>query len=135
MTLSPSRPARIRRTALAILAIAAGLTACGTTTDPVGPTVPPGAESPEISDEAATQLCDMLRAEIGNWQQQGPAVARVSYNGTVHNWALRNGAVNAAVTRNREAIDTTAVAHCPDVRDQVLATLEIDDLASGLLGF
>ncbi|MFE3546378.1 hypothetical protein ACFXK0_25740 [Nocardia sp. NPDC059177] len=113
----------------------ATLIACGTSTDPIGPTLPSTAESPQISAGAATQLCDMMRAEIGNWQQQGTTVARVSFNGTVHNWALRNGAVNAAITRNREVIDTVTTENCPDVRDQAIAAFGTDDLASALAGF
>ncbi|WP_336081982.1 hypothetical protein [Nocardia sp. SSK8] len=134
-TIHPRR--RVRTVAAAGLAALAGATllACGTSTDPQGPTISSTAESPQIGAEAATQLCDMIRAEIGNWQQQGTTVARVSFNGTVHNWALRNGAVNAAITRNREVIDTVTTENCPDVRDQAIAALGTDDLASALAGF
>lgn len=127
-------PRAVVAAGLAALA-GATLLACGTSTDPQGPTVSTTAESPQIGPEAAAQLCDMMRAEIGNWQQQGTTVAKVSFNGTVHNWALRNGAVNAAVTRNREVIDTVTTENCPDVRDQAIAAFGTDDLASALAGF
>ncbi len=137
MTTSASCGRRSRRRTgivVAVLAVAA-LAGCGTSTEPSDPTRPTPTQIPEIGTAAADQLCDMLRAEIDNWRQQGTAVARVSYNGTVHNWALRNGAINTAITLNRGAIDTVTIQRCPDVRDQVLATLDISDLASGLAGF
>ncbi|WP_280217092.1 hypothetical protein [Nocardia neocaledoniensis] len=128
-------PFRRHRLALALAAVALGLTACGTSTEPVDPAAPTPSDKPEVSPAAATDLCDMLRAETGNWQQQGPTVARVSYNGTVHNWALRHGAVNVALTRNRAVLDTVTGEQCPDVRDQVIAALDTPDLATGLLGY
>ncbi|MFF2082740.1 hypothetical protein ACFVVM_03155 [Nocardia sp. NPDC058176] len=61
-------------------------------------------------------------------------MAKATFNGVVHNWALRNGAVNVSVARHRQVVDSAAAQHCPDVRDQVTQVLDIPDLASGLAG-
>ena len=115
---------------------AASLLGCATTTEPRGPGQDPGpTEAPMIGAEASTQLCDALRADVGNWQSEGTAVARTSFNGAVHNWALRNGAINISLARHREVLDMVTLEQCPDVRDQVIHTLDVPDLASGLAGF
>ncbi|MDO3647718.1 hypothetical protein [Nocardia mangyaensis] len=120
----------------AFTALAAiGLLSCATTTEPQGPGKDPGpTEEPMIGAAAAIQLCDMLRADVGNWDQQNTTVAKATFNGVVHNWALRNGAVNISVARHRQVVDAAAAQHCPDVRDQVTNVLDIPDLASGLAG-
>ncbi|WP_067778001.1 hypothetical protein [Nocardia amikacinitolerans] len=89
----------------------------------------------EVTPAAAAQLCDMMRAEVGNWSEQGEVVGRVSFNGTVHNWAVRNGGLNDAVLADQSIIDTATIQECPDVRQQVLDALNLDDLAAGLAGF
>ncbi|WP_278265740.1 hypothetical protein [Nocardia sp. AG03] len=123
-----------RLAALAALAAVATLS-CATSTEPLGPGQDPGpTEEPMIGAEAATQLCDMLRADVGNWDRQNTTVAKATFNGVVHNWALRNGAVNISVARHRQVVDAAASEHCPDVRDQVTQALGIPDLASGLAG-
>ncbi|WP_431965571.1 hypothetical protein [Nocardia sp. bgisy134] len=99
---------------------------------------PTSAEVPnpdEVTPAAAAQLCDMMRAEVGNWKEQGAVVGRVSFNATVHNWAIRNGGLNDAVIADQTIIDTATIQQCPDVRQQVMEALDIDDLASGLAGF
>ncbi|APE38387.1 hypothetical protein BOX37_15830 [Nocardia mangyaensis] len=77
----------------------------------------------------------MIAPELDNWRTQGTAVAKVSFNGTVHNWAARSGGINAAVTRNRAVIDTVTSQHCPEVRERAIQILEVPDLASALAGF
>ncbi|WP_406276086.1 hypothetical protein OH799_04525 [Nocardia sp. NBC_00881] len=89
----------------------------------------------EITPEAAKQLCDMIRPEIDRWRGQGPTVGKVSFNGTVHNWAARNGGLNDTVVRDRSVVDAITTQNCPDVRQQALEALDIPDLASGLAGF
>jgi hypothetical protein len=89
----------------------------------------------QITPEAAKQLCDMMRPEIDNWRAQGSTLGKVAFNGTVHNWAARNGGLNDTVLENRGIIDTITTQNCPDVRQQTLAALDISDLASGLAGF
>ncbi|WP_406230657.1 hypothetical protein [Nocardia sp. NBC_01009] len=89
----------------------------------------------EITPAAATQLCDMIRPEAGTWRDEGTMLGKISFNGTVHNWAARNGGLNDVVIADRKIIDTITLEHCPDVRQQVLDALDIPDLASGLAGF
>lgn len=42
-------------------------------------------------------LCEMMAPDLDNWRAQGVTVARVSFNATVQNWAVRNGGINVAV--------------------------------------
>lgn len=89
----------------------------------------------QVTPVAANQLCGMFRDELGGWQSQGSVPARVGFNGTVHNWALRNGGLNDLIIRDRTVIDTATIAACPQTRDEVLEALDLPDLASGLAGF
>ncbi|MFD6161127.1 hypothetical protein ACFWF7_13875 [Nocardia sp. NPDC060256] len=89
----------------------------------------------QISAAAAKQLCDMMRPDIDKWRTDGAAVGRVSFNGTVHDWAARNGGLNGAVLKDRGVVDQITTQHCPDVRQQALGALDTDDLASALVGF
>lgn len=108
---------------------------CATSTEAPDPGLPPSASNaPEISDEAAVHLCEMMAPELDNWRAQGSTVARVSFNATVQNWAVRSGGINVAVVRHREVIDTVTQQHCPDVREQAVQALEVPDLASALAG-
>lgn len=90
---------------------------------------------PTVSTEAAAQLCDMIRPEISTWRDQGPTLGKVAFNGTVHNWAMRNSGVNAAVVNDRAVVDQITTAQCPDVRQEALRALSIESLADGLAGF
>lgn len=110
-------------------------TGCATSTETPDPGLPPAQPAPEVSAEAARHLCDMISPELDTWRDQGHAVARVSFNATVHNWALRSGGINAAVTRNRSVVDDVTSGQCPEVRDQALQVLDVPDLASALAGF
>jgi len=92
-------------------------------------------EAPVISPEAAQQLCDMIEPEIDNWREQGSTVAKVTFNGTVQNWAARNDGLNDDVIRDKNIVDEVTTKTCPDVRQQALDVLEVPDLASALIGF
>ncbi|MFC9995060.1 hypothetical protein [Nocardia sp. NPDC127526] len=135
-----------RRTTAPVL-LAAGLlgaaAACSNSTEPTSPgttltdgtaviTTPGG---PTISLDAANQLCDMMRPEISTWSEQGPQLGKVAFNGTVHNWALRNNGINAAILQDRAVVDTATLTACPDVRQEALQVLRIGSLAEGLAGF
>ncbi|WP_040835003.1 hypothetical protein [Nocardia brevicatena] len=98
-------------------------------------TMSPEAEDDTITPEASRQLCDMIGTEIDNWHDQGPIVARVSFNGTVQNWAARNNGLNDEVIADNSIIDTVTTQTCPDVRNQALGVLDVPDLASALVGF
>lgn len=74
-------------------------------------------------------------ADIDSWRQQGSAIARVKFNGVVHVWALRNGAINISVARDRDAIDTVTRDQCPNAREQIARIMNTVDPASGLVGF
>ncbi|NNH70725.1 hypothetical protein HLB23_12760 [Nocardia uniformis] len=77
----------------------------------------------------------MMRPESTNWRDEGSTVGRVAFDGTVHNWAMRNSGVNAAVLNDRAVVDGIITAECPDVRAATLQALQIDNLADGLAGF
>jgi hypothetical protein len=127
---------------------AAALTACGSGSNPTGssgsttgsasatsaPTGSSGAKpgSPQISDAAATQLCDMIRPELSNWRVQGPTLGRIGLNALVHEWALRNGGINGQVLADKPIIDRITTKSCADVHQQAIEALELSDLASGL---
>ncbi|WP_327114287.1 hypothetical protein OHB12_34015 [Nocardia sp. NBC_01730] len=134
----------ISRSTLLIAGVcAAALTACGSESSPAptgssttasaGPTTSHSTQaSPEVSDASAAQLCDMLRPELTNWRIQGGTLGKIGLNALVHEWALRNGAINAAVLADKAIIDRAAIKSCPDVRQQAIDALGIPDLASGL---
>ncbi|MEU4412505.1 hypothetical protein [Nocardia salmonicida] len=123
------------RVALVGVLTSAGLVACATTAGSPGPDGDSAANTPVISAAAGAQLCDTLWADLAGWRQQGSTIARVRFNGAVHLWALRNGAINVAVARHRDAIDAVTRDQCPNARRQVAQIIDTVDLASGLVGF
>ncbi|WP_327096123.1 hypothetical protein OIE68_40315 [Nocardia vinacea] len=90
---------------------------------------------PDITPQAARQLCDMIGTEIDNWRDQGTVIAKVSFNGTVQDWAIRNDGLNDDVIRDKTIIDRVTVQTCPDVRQRALDVLDTDNLADALIGF
>ncbi|QLY33446.1 hypothetical protein [Nocardia huaxiensis] len=91
-----------------------------------------GDQQLNVSADAATQLCDMLRPQLSDWRVQGPTLGKIAYNATVHEWAVRNGGINVQVLQDKDAIDRITTANCSDVRDQALSALEMPSMASGL---
>ncbi|WP_433726812.1 hypothetical protein ACQP0C_34280 [Nocardia sp. CA-129566] len=89
----------------------------------------------EITPAAAGQLCEMIGPEVDKWRTQGTQLGKISFNGTVHDWAARNGGLNDTVIRDRAVVDRITGTTCPDVRQQALDALQISTLADGLLGF
>ncbi|MGW2661822.1 hypothetical protein ACWCW7_12735 [Nocardia tengchongensis] len=77
----------------------------------------------------------MIRPEVDKWRAEDAAEARLKFNATVQDWALRNNGVNIAVMRNRAVIDQTTLATCPDVHEAAVQAIRFPDLASGLVGF
>ncbi|WP_433666337.1 hypothetical protein ACQP06_21780 [Nocardia sp. CA-136227] len=132
-----SQHSRARWPVVAVTAAALAV-GCSNSTEPGVPgTGSPqqSSGSPTISANAAKQLCDMMRPEVDKWRAEGPTEARLKFNITVQDWALRNNGVNIAVMRNRSVIDQTTTAACPDVRDAAVQAIRMPDLASGLAGF
>lgn len=124
------------RLALLGALVSAGVIACATTTESRGHGGDPAsADAPVIGPAAGAQLCDTMWADLAGWRQQGSVIARVKFNGAVHTWALRNGAINIAVARHRDAIDVVTRDQCPNARQQVTQIINTVDLASGLVGF
>ncbi|MCM6778240.1 hypothetical protein NDR87_32630 [Nocardia sp. CDC159] len=111
----------------------------GTTTMPTATLPTPGspttgADEDRVTPAAARQLCDMIAPEIDNWRAQGPTVGKVSFNGTVQNWATRNDGLNDEVLRDKSIIDTVTTQTCADVRQRAIEVLQVPDLASALVG-
>lgn len=136
----------ISRSTLLIAGVcaAAALTACGSESSPAptessttaaasATTSRSTPTTQEVSDASAAQLCDMLRPELTNWRIQGGTLGKIGLNALVHEWALRNGAINAAVLADKAIVDRAAIKSCPDVRQQAIDALGIPDLASGLV--
>ncbi|WP_433194696.1 hypothetical protein ACQP1G_39030 [Nocardia sp. CA-107356] len=88
----------------------------------------------EITPTAAKQLCAMMEPEVDKWRTEGTPLGKISFNGTVQNWAARNGGLNDTVIEDRAIIDRITTTECPDVRLQVLDALKITTLADGLAG-
>lgn len=150
--MSPDHHRRVPRALLIVGALAAVplVAACTSDKDPATPATATNstivfsmpsttAQVPnpdkQISGAAAKQLCDMMRPDIDKWRAEGADVGRVAFNGTVHNWAARNGGLNDTVLEDRGVIDQITKQNCPDVRQQALEALDTDDLAGALVGF
>ncbi|MFC9659442.1 hypothetical protein ACFVJ5_04330 [Nocardia sp. NPDC127606] len=124
------------RVALLGALVSAGVIAFVTTTESRG--LGGGAASADalvIGPAAGAQLCETMWADLDSWRRQGSAIARVRFNGVVHIWALRNGAINIALARHRDAIDVVTRDQCPNARRQTTQIIDTVDLASGLVGF
>ncbi|MGW5227080.1 hypothetical protein ACWEP5_19275 [Nocardia niigatensis] len=96
-----------------------------------GPTTSAGGSGITVSDDAAKQLCDLMRPQLSDWRVQTPTLDKISLNATVIQWATQNGFL-LQLPGNRGLVDQVTTKACPDVRDQALSAIEIPDLASGL---
>ncbi|MBF6213085.1 hypothetical protein IU433_27220 [Nocardia puris] len=145
---TPRSAALPRAAFLAAVAVtAAALTACGTSGDPnptgssdtttsapasaTTPSATTAKPAPEVSDAAATALCDAIRPELSNFRVQGPTLGRVGLNLIVHPWGLQHG---IDVLGNKSVVDTVTLESCPDVHQQAIEALETPDLASIVVG-
>ncbi|WP_282778781.1 MULTISPECIES: hypothetical protein [unclassified Nocardia] len=86
-----------------------------------------------VSDAVGQQLCDIIEPQLSDWRVQGPTLGKISLNGSVHEWALRNGAINGQVLGDKDSVDRIMTAQCPDVHAQAVSALELPSLAAGLL--
>ncbi len=128
--------------AAALLVVA---TACSTDTSNTGSsstttvaptttvTAPPA--DAVITDAQKQQLCTDLEAQLSNWRVQGPTLGRGGLNILVQTWAAQSGVINLQVVQNRAIVDDITTETCSDVRDEAIRSLDIPDLASGLVGF
>ncbi|MBW0275479.1 hypothetical protein ATM97_11030 [Nocardia sp. MH4] len=138
-----TRPALLLAGALAV----ASLSACGSgettptgssgtttaaTTSVAKPSTSGTPGSVTITDTAAAQLCDMIRPELSNFRVQGPTLGRFALNAMVHEWALRNGGINAQVLADKAIVDRVTTEACPDVRTEAMTALDLPNLAAGL---
>lgn len=85
-----------------------------------------------VSDAAAKDLCDIIAPQLSDWRVQGPTLGKISLNGSVHEWALRNGGINVQVLADKDVVDRIMIAQCPDTHAAAIKALELSNLASGL---
>ncbi len=145
-----SGPRRYRRAVVSLVgtvAVLATISACSTESAPTGssstltttPTVSPTTTQPaladSISEQQRQQLCTDLGEQLQEWRIQGPTLGRGGLNIVVQTWAAQSGAINVQVARNRAVVDDITIAVCPDTRTEAMRSLDIPDLASGLVGF
>ncbi|OAK57357.1 hypothetical protein [Rhodococcoides kyotonense] len=148
-----SRPTRDTLASAAVslvgaAAVVAAATACSTdststgsssslttTTTSAAPTTTPAATGPAVTDQQAQQLCTDLEQQLQEWRIQGPTLGRGGLNIVVQTWAAQSGAINVQVIQDRSIVDTVTIATCPEVRDEAMRSLDLPDLASGLVGF
>ncbi|MDV6302489.1 MULTISPECIES: hypothetical protein [Rhodococcus] len=88
-----------------------------------------------ITDAQKQQLCTDLEAQLSNWRVQGPTLGRGGLNILVQTWAAQSGVINLQVVQNRTIVDEITTETCSEVRDEAIRSLDIPDLASGLVGF
>lgn len=88
-----------------------------------------------ITDAQKQQLCTDLEAQLSNWRVQGPTLGRGGLNILVQTWAAQSGVINLQVVQNRAIVDEITTETCSEVRDEAIRSLDIPDLASGLVGF
>lgn len=148
-TKAQSRFRRVTRVVVSVagaVAVFAATGACGTdstntgssstltaTDTPTSATSPSGAAG--ITEQQSQQLCSDLDAQLQEWRIQGPTIGRGGLNIVVQTWAAQSGTINLQVVQNRSIVDEVTIATCPDTRAEAMRSLEIPDLASGLVGF
>ncbi|MGA9874017.1 MAG: hypothetical protein WBQ44_23135 [Rhodococcus sp. (in: high G+C Gram-positive bacteria)] len=140
-----------RRAAVSLVgaaAVLASVGACATDTGNTGssqsltpttsadlPATSQAAPAGAITDQQREQLCTDLGEQLQEWRIQGPTLGRGGLNIVVQTWAAQSGVINLQVVQNRAIVDEITSAQCPDVREEAMRSLDIPDLASGLVGF
>lgn len=146
---SKYRRALVSRAVLSLVgtvAVVATISACTTDSAPTGSsstltttatTAPPTQPAlvDTISEQQRQQLCTDLGDQLQEWRIQGPTLGRGGLNIVVQTWAAQSGNINVQVARNRAVVDEITIADCPDTRTEAMRSLDIPDLASGLVGF
>ncbi|GAB2653706.1 hypothetical protein ABI214_24300 [Prescottella soli] len=133
----------------ALAALAAGCSSTGEsptpgnsahTADATSSSAPstPGGASGQVAGVTATQaaqLCSDMEAQLQNWRTYTPTLGKGGLNTVVISWATANGMDLVKLAGDRGQIDTITTQQCPQVRQGALEALEIQNLASGLIGF
>jgi hypothetical protein len=132
---------RTRNVVVAGLGLAALVAGCGSNSGSggsaeTGQTTATGTASgnPLDTPAAATKLCDVLRPELGQWEEQSPTPNRVAFNVTVVQWAFDAGGLggNIKLIRDKSLVDQLTIQACPQVRSQALTALNVATLAAAV---
>ncbi|MGW4631890.1 hypothetical protein [Nocardia sp. NPDC004415] len=118
---------------LVLAAAALGLTGCGKESG--YETEPPAPTEPAISQASVDELCGILGGQRGTWRALGPEVARVAFTGAMKLWTVQDTVANAALSYNRNVVDTVTDRTCPVIRADTLAVLAVPTLRTALGGF
>lgn len=143
-----SRYSRVAVSLTGAAAVLAAVGACSTDSATTGSassltpstTVAPTTTTPAvladgITDQQKQQLCSDLGEQLQEWRIQGPTLGRGGLNIVVQTWAAQSGVINLQVIQNRGIVDEITTENCADVRTEALQSLDLPDLASGLVGF
>ncbi len=143
-----TRPGRVAVSIVGAAALAATIGACSTdsattgsssdlapTSTPATPTTTQVDPADAITAEQRQQLCSDLSEQLQEWRIQGPTLGRGGLNIVVQTWAAQSGVINLQIVQNRSIVDDITIEDCPDVREEAMRSLDIPDLASGLVGF
>lgn len=141
------RCGRVAVSLVGAAAVAATVSACSTDSTTTGsssdltsttvaaPTTTDVDVADAITEQQRQQLCTDLGEQLQEWRIQGPTLGRGGLNIVVQTWAAQSGVINLQVVQNRSIVDDITVEVCPDVREEAMRSLDIPDLASGLVGF
>ncbi|MBD8505555.1 hypothetical protein HT102_03500 [Hoyosella sp. G463] len=127
-----------RMIALAILPVALVAGGCSVEVNNNGPAT--GTPSPAPGPSAgftlpdASELCTDLEERGQEMRTYTRTIGRITLNGLVIDWASRNQVDLVALASNRGAVDEALEAACPGVRSNVMDDLEIESIASALVG-
>ncbi|WP_278314831.1 hypothetical protein [Lolliginicoccus levis] len=131
-----------RLLALAILPVALAAGGCSvevnnngpatTTPSPATGTAPGTSNGFALPD--ASELCTDLDERGQEMRTYTRTIGRITLNGLVIDWANRNQVDLVALASNRGAVDEALESACPGVRSNVMDYLEIESIASALVG-
>lgn len=143
-----NRYGRVAVSIVGAAALAATVGACSTdsattgssseltsTTTTTAPTTTQIDVADAITEQQRQQLCTDLGEQLQEWRIQGPTLGRGGLNIVVQTWAAQSGVINFQIVQNRTIVDDITIDECPDVREEAMRSLDIPDLASGLVGF
>jgi len=115
-----------------------GTPATTQSTSAAAPSVPSGSQEAGaggFTEAQTADLCARMEAQLQSWRTYTPSIGRGGLNILVGEWGAANGIDLFALAGDRSRIDAATSAQCPEVREEAIRSLEIPDLASGLVGF